>query len=97
MEKTYKILNNTEPMSLANIKKMYKGYWVYLVKAVITDDGEVISGIPVILGKKAYDGVKDGIYKQYKSDDYVKRVGVSLLTNKNFISCLNVVKGDNNG
>ena len=65
MEKTYKLLDNTEPMTMAEIRRLYTGYWVFIIKAKFTDTGGLIDGIPVIIGAVPYDGVEDGIYDKY--------------------------------
>ena len=97
MEKTYKLLDHTEPMSEAEIERMYDGYWVYVVKAKMTETMRVIEGIPVVIGAVPYDGVEDGIYDKYKTDEYVDRVGMSLRHNRGFISCLRIVREKANG
>ena len=96
MEKTYKLLDHTEPLPIEEIERLYKGYWVYIVKATIGDYGEPISGVPVVIGATSSDGAEDGIYSQYRSEEYEERVGLNLLTNKGFISSLRIV-GDNVG
>ena len=99
MEKTYKLLDHTEPMTEAEIRQLYMGYWVYIVKAKLTETMGLIEGIPVVIGAVPYDGVEDGIYEKYKSDEYVERVGKSLRYNKDLqfiISSLSTV-GEMNG
>ena len=91
MEKTYKLLQENNPLLYDDIKKQYGGYWVYLVNAEYSNEGRVMSGVPVILGMMPYDGAEDGIYEKYKSREYEKRIGVSLLPNDGFISCLHIV------
>ena len=93
MDKTYKLLDHTEPMSEDEIRELYKGYWVYIVKAKYSKEiaGELITGIPVVIGKVPYDGVDDGIYEKYRGDEYNKRLGMSLLPNTGFISSLRFV------
>ena len=97
MEKTYKLLDHNEPMPLADIKKLYKGYWVFIVNAKFSETigGDLLSGIPVIIGSMPYDGAFDGIYEQYKSEVYEASVGISLLPNNGFISSLRPVVGCN--
>jgi hypothetical protein len=99
MEKTYKLLEHTEPMTEKEIRRLYMGYWVYIVKAKLTETGGLIEGIPVVIGAVPYDGVEDGIYEKYKSDEYVERYGKSLRYNKDLqyiISSLSAV-GEVNG
>jgi len=94
--KTYKILNHTEPMSEAEIEHLYDGYWVYVVKAKLTETGGLIEGIPVVIGAEPFDGVEDGIYDEYKTAEYAERCDISLRHNVGFISSLHLV-GDCSG
>jgi len=91
VEKTYKFVNHSEPISETEIRQLYDGYWVYIVKARFTETGGIIDGIPVIIGEMPYDGVYEGIYKQYKTDEYTERVGLSLLHDIGGISSLRIV------
>ena len=88
MEKTYKILDHTQPLSIDEIRRLYKGYWVYIVKATIGEHGKLLSGIPVIIGQATADGAEDGIYMKYRSDEYNQRVELNMLPNRGFISSL---------
>jgi len=88
LDKTYKILNHTKPLSIDEIRQLYKGYWIYIVKATIGEHGKILSGIPVIIGQTTADGAEDGIYTKYRSDDYNQRVELNLLPNRGFISSL---------
>ena len=82
MEKTYKLLDHTEPLPIDEIRRLYKGYWVYIVKAKIGKFGEILSGVPVVIGKKSADGAYDGIYNKYRTEEYEVRTGLNLLSNK---------------
>ena len=90
MEKTYKLLNHTEQMPIEEIKKIYDGYWIFMVNVRLTQKlgGDYVSGIPVIIGKTPFDGVEDGIYEKYKTDKYNQRGDLNLLPNTGFISAL---------
>jgi len=99
MEKTYRLLDHTEPMTEAEIRQLYMGYWVFIVKAKITETMELIEGIPVVIGAVPYDGVEDGIYEKYDTDEYEERYGMSLRYNKDLqfiISSMSAV-GEPNG
>jgi len=96
VEKTYKLLDHTEPISKAEIEDLYDGYWVFIVKATLTNTGELVEGIPAVIGAVPYDGVRDGIYEKYKADEYAERYGMSLRHNSGFISSLQLV-GEHNG
>ena len=96
MSKTYKLLDHTEPVSMSEIRRLYEGYWVFIVKAKLTKTGGLIEGIPVVIGTVPYDGVEDGIYDKYRSDEYIERVGKSLRYNKDLMSLLRIVRGEAN-
>ncbi|MCL2225936.1 MAG: hypothetical protein FWB96_13290 [Defluviitaleaceae bacterium] len=91
-KKTYKLLSHTEAISKEEIKSLYDGYWVYIVKAKFTEARGLIEGIPVVIGSVPYDGVDDGIYEKYKTDEYVERVGISLRHGPGFISSLRLAE-----
>ena len=86
MEKTYKILDHSEPLSVEEIRRLYTGLWVYIVKAEIGEYGEIISGIPVVIGNTTADGAEDGIYAKYRADEYNERYQLNMLPNRGFIS-----------
>jgi hypothetical protein len=86
--KTYKLLEHTAPLSVEEIRRLYKGYWVFIVKAAFDEYNGLVSGVPVIIGQMAYDGVEDGIYEVYESDEYGESADLSLLPNRGFISSL---------
>ncbi len=88
MDKTYKIIHHEEALEVSEIRRLYTGYWVYIVNAKIGPRGELISGIPVVIGAMAADGAEDGIYEKYKSAEYGTRTDLNLLTNRGFISSL---------
>ena len=87
MKKTYRFLNHTEPLPANEIRRLYNGYWVFLVKAEFSEINELLSGIPVIIGVRAHDGASDGIYKKYMADEYAPRADLNLLP-RGFISSL---------
>ena len=90
MDKTYEILDNTEPMPIEEIKKLYDGNWVFMVNVTFDKEvkGKIISAIPVVIGKTPFDGVEDGIFEKYKTDEYRQRADLNLLPNVGFISAL---------
>jgi len=91
MEKIYRELDHTEPLSIDEIRRLYQGHWVYIVKAEIDELGDILSGVPVVIGQMAADGAEDGIYKKYRSDEYNVRADLNLLPNRGFISSFRVV------
>ena len=87
MEKTYKLVEHTEPLTEKEIETLYDGYWVYIVNARFTETKGFIDGVPVIIGDRPYDGVEDGIYDKYKCPEYDTRCGM-VLTHDKFIASL---------
>jgi len=79
MEKTYKLLEHTEPLTYEEIKKMYKGYWVYIVNAQFDEEMRFYGGRPVVIGQTPFDGVEDGIYEQFDGDEYAPRCDLAHL------------------
>jgi len=94
MEKTYRLLDHTDSLSIEEIERLYAGYWVYIVKAKFGEFNELLSGIPVVIGSTPADGVEDGIYEKFRSDEYNIRADLNLLPNRGFISSLRFVGGD---
>ena len=90
MEKTYKLLDHTEPLPIEEIRRLYKGYWVYLVKAKFDEYNAILSGVPVIIGTRAFDGAKDGIYDKYDAEEYGEGTDINLLPNRGFISSFRI-------
>ena len=87
MEKTYKFVEHTQPLTRSEIETLYDGYWVYIINARFTETRGLIDGVPVIIGEMAYDGAEDGIYEKYKDSKYEARYGMVLL-HDSFISSL---------
>ena len=87
MEQTYRFTNHAEPLSEKEIEKLYNGYWVYVVNAKFTSTNGFISGIPVIVGQKPYDGAEYGIYEKYREEKYGYCCDLVFLHDK-FISSL---------
>jgi hypothetical protein len=91
MEKTYKILDHTSPMTDDEIRQLYTGHWVYVTNAVFDKYNGLVSGIPTVIGTRAFDGAGDGIYEKYKADSYGERTDMNLLPNRGFISSFQIV------
>ena len=91
MEKTYKLLDHTEPLNADEIRRLYQGFWVFIVKAKFNEHGGLLSGIPVITGTRASDGAFDGIYDKYRSEEYDERTDLNLLPNRGFIGVIGVI------
>ncbi|MCL2662402.1 MAG: hypothetical protein FWE83_03635 [Oscillospiraceae bacterium] len=70
MEVSYKLLNHKEPLTEAEIEKLYDDNWVFIVNVQYSDKGEFVSGIPVVCGNCAYAGASAGIYDQFDAVEY---------------------------
>ena len=49
MDKTYKLLNHESPLPIDEIRRLYKGYWVYLVNVEFSEHRALLSGRPVVI------------------------------------------------
>jgi hypothetical protein len=94
MEKSYRLLNHKEPLKADEIRRLYSGYWVYIVKAHMAPNKQLISGIPVVCGDCAYAGAEDGIYKQYDKDEFGEHTELYLF-HPGFVSSLVVLRESN--
>ena len=81
----YQIIENPKMMSSDDIDNTFMGKWVFIVNANITRHGELIEGIPVIIGDYQFEGIEDGIYEKYKASEYDKTLSYSLLSLDNTI------------
>ena len=88
MEKTYKLLNHNSPLPIEEIKQLYRGYWVYLVNVEFSEFRALLSGRPVVMGSRAFDGAKDGIYDKFDADEYAPSADLNLLVDKCLASIL---------
>jgi len=93
MEKTYKLVEHTEPMTSQAIEELYDGYWVFIVNARFTETNGFIDGIPVVIGAVPFDGIKDGIYDKFKDPKYENRCDMVLTHNKFLASLLAKERG----
>ena len=82
----YEIIKNPKIMSKAEIDKAYMGKWIYVVNADIDTHGTLIEGMPVVLGEYQFDGVEDGIYKQFDGAEYGRDLSYTLLPHDDTIS-----------
>ena len=88
MEKTYKLLNHNKSLPIDEIHRLYKGYWVYLVNVEFSEFRALLSGRPVVMGTRAFDGAKDGIYDKFDADEYEPSADLNLLVDKGLASIL---------
>ena len=94
--KGYLELEHEEPIPVEQINSLYRGYWVYVVKAEFDDRGNLIRGMPVVIADAAYAGSEDGIYKKYHNLQYGEHCEQILWEPDGFISALHFV-GSANG
>ena len=81
-----KIIENPKLMSQEEIDTAYTGNWVYIVQANIDSLGKLISGVPVVLGEFQFDGVDEGVYRQFDSREYGRKLSYTLLSHDNTVS-----------
>ncbi|MCL2203856.1 MAG: hypothetical protein FWB88_07955 [Defluviitaleaceae bacterium] len=75
----YQVLDNPRVMPTEEINKTFDGKWVYVVNANITPHGELIEGVPVVIGDGHFEGVEEGIYEQYNAPEYGRKLSLSWL------------------
>ena len=75
----YQVLENPRMMSKDEIDKTYDGKWVYIVKASFTKHEELTEGMPVVIGDTPFDGVEDGIYDQFRGNEFEEKFSYPLL------------------
>jgi len=88
--KTYLALSNSELLPVEEIRKLYDGYWVYVVNAEFNERQDLIRGVPVVIGTMAFAGADDGIYSKYDDPMYGEYDELILLKT-NIIFSLNPV------
>jgi len=88
MEKTYRIVEHTEPMTREEIRQLYDGYWVYVVNAQFSETNGFIRGVPVVIGAHAFDGVRDGIYDKYRDEKYNQQCDLVFTHDKGLVMLL---------
>ncbi|MCL2203174.1 MAG: hypothetical protein FWB88_04475 [Defluviitaleaceae bacterium] len=75
----YQVLDNPRMMQAEEIYKTFDEKWVYVVKANITPHGELIEGMPVVIGDYQFEGVEEGIYERYDVPEYSRWLSLSCL------------------
>jgi len=85
-EKSYRLLDHDTPLPIAEIERLYDGYWVFIVKAELDKYYGIISGIPVVVGTRSYDGASDRIYDKYRSEEYEPCIDTSFLPNRTLLA-----------
>ena len=88
----YQVIDNPTVMTETEIREAFDGKWVYVVKAEITRHGELLSGMPVVIADTPFEGNDDGIYEQYDSKEYVKRLAHDMVPYEPFIPSIFAVE-----
>jgi hypothetical protein len=65
-------------MTYEEMKLEYDEKWIYLVNCKFSPYKRLLSGVPVIIGDRVYEGVPDGIYEQFNEAIYAPRCDVSF-------------------
>ncbi len=86
----YEIIENPKIMEAAEIDKVFKGKWVYLVQVDQTAHGKLIKAMPVVVGDAPFEGVEEGIYDEYDKEGYGTTLSYTLLENHCFMAIMNL-------
>ena len=72
MGKTYKFVDHLhpEPLPLSEIRRLYRGWWVFLTNVTFSATKELLSGRPAVIGVRQYDGAFDNIYDRFDAPEY---------------------------
>lgn len=82
----YTILQNPKVMAKTEIDNTFAGRWVYIVNADINAHGKLIEGMPVVIGDYQFEGVDEGIYRQFDNIEYGRTLSYTLLPLDNTIT-----------
>jgi len=74
----YEILENPTRMSRDEIKKEYKGKWVFLVEPEGKIGCFMKSAIPIVIADIPWEGYDAGIYQKF-IDDYESNMDLSFI------------------
>lgn len=84
----YEIIQNPKRMLIQEIDNSFDGKWVYIVRCEKSEGNKTIAGIPVVIADSPFEGVEDGIYNQYKNDEYGYTLSYTLLPSLIFFASL---------
>ncbi len=73
-------------MTREEIRQKFDGKWVYIVKTNYDAHSLLLSGVPIVVADKPYDGLHDGVYEKYKQKEYGGKVAYSLLDEPAIVS-----------
>ena len=77
----YKVipLKERKEYSYEQLQEIFDGKWLYLVNTLFTKSNRMIKGTPVVVADSELEGIKDGIYEQFK-----RNKGYGLLADADF-------------
>ena len=71
----YRIIpqNEQREYTFKQLREQFDGKWVYLVKAEFNDAHGLLKATPVVVADRELEGVDEGIYTQYHSNEYGRK------------------------
>lgn len=73
------IIENPMMMTYEEMESEYDGKWVYVVNCDFSPGNRMIKGIPVIIADMQYEGVDEGIYDKYDTEEYGMKCAKNFL------------------
>lgn len=74
-----KIIENPVIMTREEMKSIYDGKWIYIVRCEFSPGGRIIRGVPVVVADRQFEDVDSGIYDKYDSEEYGEKLSKSYL------------------
>ena len=74
----YEIIENPVVKTWEEVKELYQGKWVYIVKSVFNETDKFLHGIPVIMGDMPCPLIEEGFYDKYNTLEYEERYILDL-------------------
>jgi hypothetical protein len=66
------LIENPVYVTIDDMKKTFKGKWIYIVKCDMADGNELIGGFPVVVADTPFEG-DVRFYDQFKGKDFSPR------------------------
>jgi hypothetical protein len=76
----YQIIENPIRMTYDEMWDNYDEKWLFLVNCEFNQYSRLLSGIPVIAADRAFEGVPEGIYEQFKEKRYAPKGDVTFIS-----------------
>ena len=64
--------------SFSQLQEKFDGKWVYLVHAKFSNSHGLLKAIPVVVADSELEGIEDGIYRLYQSEEYGRKAEVDF-------------------